>query len=73
LSSSNDEKDLIDAAKTDPKAFGSLYRRYVERIFNYIYYRIGNARDAEDLTGSQEIFSVSAPYQTHLITHPGEK
>lgn len=51
MSSTKDEKDLIDAAKTDPKAFGSLYRRYVDRIFNYIYYRIGNARDAEDLTG----------------------
>jgi len=51
LSDNKDEKDLIDAAKTDPKAFGSLYRRYVERIFNYIYYRTGNPKDAEDLTG----------------------
>jgi len=51
LSDNKDEKDLIDAAKTDPKAFGSLYQRYVERIFNYIYYRTGNAKDAEDLTG----------------------
>lgn len=51
MSDNKDEKDLIDAAKTDPKAFGSLYRRYVERIFNYIYYRTGNAKDAEDLTG----------------------
>ncbi|MDY6846512.1 MAG: sigma-70 family RNA polymerase sigma factor [Chloroflexota bacterium] len=51
MSDNKDEKDLIDAAKTDPKAFGSLYRRYVERIFNYIYYRTGNPKDAEDLTG----------------------
>jgi RNA polymerase sigma-70 factor (ECF subfamily) len=47
----NDEKALIDAAKTDPSAFGVLYKRYVDRIFNYIYYRTGNSRDAEDLTG----------------------
>lgn len=46
-----DEKSLIDAAKTDPSAFDSLYERYVERIFNYIYYRTGNVKDAEDLTG----------------------
>jgi len=46
-----DEKALIDAAKADPAAFGSLYKRYVERIFNYIYYRTGNVKDAEDLTG----------------------
>ena len=46
-----DEKALIDAAKADPAAFDSLYERYVERIFNYIYYRTGNVKDAEDLTG----------------------
>lgn len=46
-----DEKTLIDKAKRDPAAFGILYERYVERIFNYIYYRTGSASDAEDLTG----------------------
>lgn len=46
-----DEKTLIDKAKRDPAAFGILYERYVERIFNYIYYRTGSANDAEDLTG----------------------
>lgn len=51
LSDFNDEKSLIDAAKSDPTAFGKLYKRYVERIFNYIYYRTGNTKDAEDLTG----------------------
>lgn len=46
-----DEIALIDAAKTDPAAFGALYRCYVERIYNYIYFRTGSVRDAEDLTG----------------------
>lgn len=46
-----DEIALIDAAKTDPAAFGELYKRYVERIYNYIYFRTGSVRDAEDLTG----------------------
>ncbi len=46
-----EEKALIDQAKTDPVAFGTLYKRYVERIYNYIYYRTGSTRDAEDLTG----------------------
>src|SRR4030066_1718969 len=27
-----------------------LYEQYVERIFNYVYYRTGNQHDAEDLT-----------------------
>jgi RNA polymerase sigma-70 factor (ECF subfamily) len=51
LTDPQDEKTLIDKAKHDTAAFGLLYERYVERIFNYIYYRTGSANDAEDLTG----------------------
>ena len=46
----SEEVALINAAKTDPEAFGLLYERYVERIFNYIYFRVGGTGDAEDLT-----------------------
>ena len=45
-----DENELIEQAKTDPDAFGKLYELYVEKIYNYVYYRIGNHHDAEDLT-----------------------
>lgn len=45
-----DEAALVERAKTDPDAFGALYERYVRQIYNYIYYRTGNAQDAEDLT-----------------------
>lgn len=44
------EAQSINAAKGDPEAFGELYERYVDRIYNYIYYRVGNVHDAEDLT-----------------------
>lgn len=44
------EDKLVEQAKTDPEAFGQLYGLYVEKIYNYIYYRIGNHHDAEDLT-----------------------
>lgn len=44
------EKELVEQAKIDPEAFGILYQRYVNKIYNYIYYRTGNQRDAEDLT-----------------------
>jgi len=46
----NEEEILIRAAQGDRDAFGQLYERYVERIFNYVYYRTGNVHDAEDLT-----------------------
>jgi RNA polymerase sigma-70 factor (ECF subfamily) len=45
-----DEDKLIEQAKTDPEAFGQLYELYVDKIYNYIYYRVGNHHDAEDLT-----------------------
>ena len=51
MSQDKEEIALIDAAKTDPAAFGKLYRRYVDKIYNYIYYRTGSVKDAEDLTG----------------------
>ena len=45
------DTELVDLARTQDKdAFGELYERYVEKIYNYIYYRTGNHHDAEDLT-----------------------
>lgn len=46
----DEEQQLVEQAKTDPEAFGKLYEFYVEKIYNYVYYRIGNHHDAEDLT-----------------------
>ncbi len=45
-----DEDVLAQASQGDKDAFGMLYERYVDRIFNYVYYRTGNLHDAEDLT-----------------------
>jgi len=45
-----DEVALVERAKTDPESFGLLYEQYVDKIYNYVYYRTGNHHDAEDLT-----------------------
>ena len=45
-----DDSELIKRAKTDKDAFGQLYERYADKIYNYVYYRTGNVADAEDLT-----------------------
>jgi RNA polymerase sigma-70 factor (ECF subfamily) len=50
LSIDPEESALIERAKTDSETFGQLYERYYDRIYNYVYYRTGNADDAEDLT-----------------------
>jgi RNA polymerase sigma-70 factor (ECF subfamily) len=45
------DAELVDVVKAgDQNAFGELYERYVEKIYNYVYYRTGNHHDAEDLT-----------------------
>lgn len=45
-----DEIRMIKAAREDPKAFGALYQRHVEQVFRYLYSRVGNIHEAEDLT-----------------------
>ena len=47
---SESEEQLIERAKHDADAFGILYERYIDRIYNYILYRVGDAHEAEDLT-----------------------
>ncbi|MCB0089252.1 MAG: sigma-70 family RNA polymerase sigma factor [Caldilineaceae bacterium] len=45
-----EEVQLILQAQREPSAFGVLYERYVDRVYAYIFHRVGNPHDAEDLT-----------------------
>jgi RNA polymerase sigma-70 factor (ECF subfamily) len=45
-----EEVAIIEQAKQTPEAFGLLYEKYINRIYNYIFFRVGNVKDAEDLT-----------------------
>jgi RNA polymerase sigma-70 factor (ECF subfamily) len=47
---SADDSTLVALAREDRAAFGELYERYARKVYNYIYYRVGNHHDAEDLT-----------------------
>ena len=50
-----DEKRLLErAGEYDPVALGRIYDQYSVKIYNYIYYRIGDVHVAEDLTA--EVF-----------------
>ncbi len=44
--------ELVDRAVAgrDAVAFGSLYDCHVDRVYRYLYYRVGNRPEAEDLT-----------------------
>ena len=46
----DEDQTIASAALGDTQAFTTLYERYVNRIYNYIYYRTGNPHEAEDLT-----------------------
>jgi RNA polymerase sigma-70 factor (ECF subfamily) len=44
------DSEYVESVKSNPETFGELYERYVDRIYAYIYHRVGNVHDAEDLT-----------------------
>ncbi len=47
----NEERALVQRAiRHDREAFAQLYDRFVDRIFRYIYYKVGARAEAEDLT-----------------------
>jgi RNA polymerase sigma-70 factor (ECF subfamily) len=49
-SSESDAELVADALQGDAGAFGVLYDRYLHPLFRYIYYRVANYLEAEDLT-----------------------
>lgn len=49
------DTELIKNAKKDKEQFEALYTRYIDKIYNYFWYRVGHDQDvAEDL--AQETF-----------------
>ncbi len=52
LSDPADDPDLaqVRAAQTDREAFGILYRRYLQPVYGYAFYLLGDHHDAEDVT-----------------------
>lgn len=49
-------------AKKDPQAFGELYDYYIERIYRFVFFKVSNKEEAEDLTS--EIFLKAWNYLT---------
>ena len=44
------DRDDVLAAQADRAAFGALYRRYLDRVYGYAFYLLGDHHDAEDAT-----------------------
>jgi len=49
-----EEKILVYRVRTkqDPDAFGELYDIYVDKIYRFVYFKITNKEEAEDITSS---------------------
>ncbi|HVX31378.1 MAG TPA: sigma-70 family RNA polymerase sigma factor [Nitrolancea sp.] len=60
-----DDAALVAAAQRDRAAFGALYERYVDPIYRYVYQRVGNHVDAEDVTAQtfQHALATLAAYE----------
>ncbi|MBE2201948.1 MAG: RNA polymerase sigma factor [Anaerolinea sp.] len=46
----DDPRLIARIRQGDQEAFGDLYERYLDDIYRYVYYRVSNHQDAEDLT-----------------------
>jgi RNA polymerase sigma-70 factor (ECF subfamily) len=43
------EREYIQQAQTDPRAFGHLYDHYFPRVHAYVRYRVYDSQDAQDV------------------------
>ena len=43
------DRALVEAARTDPRAFEPLYRKYLAQVYSYAYYELRDHHDAEDV------------------------
>ncbi|GAC1637882.1 MAG: hypothetical protein NVS9B11_01340 [Candidatus Dormibacteraceae bacterium] len=50
----DEEGDLVERAKRDPRQFGALYDRHFQQIYRFVYSRVREQTAAEDVTS--EIF-----------------
>lgn len=64
-----DEFSLIQAARKDPHEFGKLYNLYVNRVYHYLFNRLGNSQDAEDVTSQTFIAAFEAFSRFHQDAH----
>jgi RNA polymerase sigma factor (sigma-70 family) len=55
--STEDERELIEAARADPARFVEVYDRYVDRVYAYVSRRAVSRSIAEDITS--EVFQLA--------------
>ena len=64
------EKDLLGLAmQGDKEAYGALYQLYLEKVYRYVYFKVGDKEDAEDITENVFIRTWTAIHQKkgHIV------
>lgn len=56
----DEERWLVERARSDAAAFGELYDRYFPRVYGYVRRRVGRTQDAEDLVAETFLKAVAA-------------
>lgn len=46
----SDDELIHRTVQGDSRAYGGLYDRYVDQLYRYVYFRVANRQEAEDLT-----------------------
>ena len=65
------ERELVlQATQCNHAAFAQLYDRYVDKIFRYVYFKIGSHAEAEDLTGQVFLKAWEAIGHYHVTDRP---
>ena len=67
-----DEERLLASRATqgDRAAYGALYGRYVDKIYRYIYFKVGHRDEAEDLTSQTFLKAWDAIGDYEWRNHP---
>jgi len=50
----DDLKDIVNESKKNPQAFAKIYELFFDKIYGYVYYKIGIVAEAEDI--SEQVF-----------------
>ena len=55
-----EERELVERAKRDPRQFGALYDRHFQQIYRFVYSRVREQTAAEDVTSEVFIKALKA-------------
>ncbi len=69
----DEDFDLVQAAQQNPADFKQLYLKWLKPVYRYFFFRIGNEKDAEDLTSKVflKIFQDLPRYRNQGFFLPG--